>query len=164
MSAIVLAIVGGPLGELGSYLRRRGSDFFFAPTQEIKIDFNATRACAQGKLIDLRKMFADPNTPLTNGADMLTICDVESLQTVRPNLPFELSRRFPGCLVWRGKESGGLVMVRKSDAVCAVTGSTDFICDGAKARHFTGMSTVADSVDPVKPCSDDTLRQFGFRF
>lgn len=54
-------------------------------------------------------------------------------------------------------------MVRKSDAVCAIPGSTDFICDGAKARHFTGMSAVVDSADLVKPCSDDTLRQFGFR-
>ncbi len=164
LSAILLGIAGGPLGDIGNFLRDRIRDFFSPPSQEIKIDFNATRACAQGKLTDLRKLFVDPNTPLTSGADMLTICDTESLQTVRTNLPYELSRRFPGCLVWRGKESGGLAMVRKSDAICSVPGSTDFICDGAKARHFTGMSTVVDSADAVKPCSSDTLRQFGFQF
>lgn len=163
LAAIVLGIAGGPLGEFGNYLKELGRNFFFPPSQEVKIDFNATRACSQGRMVDLRKMFADPNTPLTNGADMLMICDVDSLQTVRPNLPYELSRRFPGCLVWRGKESGGLIMVRKSDAICALPGGTNFMCDGAKARHFTGTNTIADSVDAVKPCSDDTLRQFGFR-
>lgn len=160
---ILGAILSGPLGNLGSYIWDHGRAFIFPPVQEVTIDFNVTLACPQGKLVNIRDMFADRNTPLTNGADTLRICDTESLQTVRPNLPYELSKRFPGCLVWRGKESGGLVMVRKSDAICAVPGGVDFICDGAKARHFTGTNSIADSVDAVKPCSDDTLRKFGFR-
>lgn len=157
------AILGGPLGNFGTYLWDQGRTFIFPPVQELTIDFNATRGCSQGKLVDIRKMFVDAKIPLTNGADTLSICDTESLQTVRALLPYDLSRRFPGCLVWRGKESGGLVMVRKSDAICSVPGGTDFLCDGAKARHFTGTNTIADSVDAVKPCSEDTLRQFGFR-
>ncbi|MER8843387.1 hypothetical protein [Mesorhizobium australicum] len=160
---ILGAILSGPLGNLGTYILDEGRTFIFPQVQEVTIDFNATRACSQGRLVAIREMFADSNTPLTNGADTLSICDTESLQTVRPNLPYELSKRFPGCLVWRGKESGGLVMVRKSDAICAVPGGADFICEGAKARHFTGTNSIADSVDAVKPCSDDTLRKFGFR-
>jgi hypothetical protein len=157
------AILSGPLGNLGNYLLDKGSAFVFPPMQDVAIDFNAAGACSQGKLVEIRKLFADPGTPLTNGADTLRICDVESLQTVRPNLPYDLSRRFPGCLVWRGKESGGLIMVRKSDAVCAVPGGNVYLCDGSKARHFTGTSAIADSVDAVTPCSDETLRKFGFR-
>ena len=67
LSAILLGIAGGPLGDIGNFLRDRIRDFFSPPSQEIKIDFNATRACAQGKLTDVRKLFADPNTPLTSG-------------------------------------------------------------------------------------------------
>lgn len=157
------AILSGPLGNLGTYIWDRGRALIYSPDQMVTLDFNATRACSQGRLVVIREMFADRNTPLTNGTDTLSICDTESLQTVRPSLPYELSKRFPGCLVWRGTESGGLVMIRKSDAVCAVPGSADFICDGAKARHFTGTNSIADSADAVKPCSDDTLRKFGFR-
>ncbi|MER9528817.1 hypothetical protein NKI89_03250 [Mesorhizobium sp. M0309] len=137
--------------------------WFFASPQDLSLDLNAVQECSQGRLIYIRKKFDDPTTPLTNGADMLTICDTESLQTTRPELPHDLSIRFPGCLVWRGKESGGLIMVRKSDAVCALPDGKGFVCDGANARHSSGTSAIGDSVDPVKPCSDDTLRRFGFR-
>lgn len=115
------------------------------------------RVCSQGRLVVIREMFADRSTP----RETLSICDTESPQTARASLPYELSKSFPGCLVWRGTESGGHAMIRKSNAVCAVPGSTDFICDDAKARHFTESYSIADSVYAVKPCSNDTLRKFG---
>lgn len=160
---IILAIVGGPLGDLGSQLVSSAREFIFPPSQDITLDFNDVLSCSQGKLVDIRKMFDDPNIPLTNGADMLTICDTESLQTTRPGLIDALRMRFPGCLVWRGKDSGGLIMVRKGEAVCALSGGKGFVCDGAMGRHSSGTNATGDSVDPVRPCPDSTLRRFGFQ-
>jgi hypothetical protein len=71
-----------------------------------------------GKLADIRDRQMGKDIPLTNGADTLTICDNQSLQAVRTELPRTLANHIPGCLDWRGKESGGLMLVRKSDAVC----------------------------------------------
>jgi hypothetical protein len=137
--------------------------WFSAGPQDLSLDLNDVQACTQGSLVKIQKRFDDPAIPLTNGADMLTICDTESMRTTRPNLPRDLSIRFPGCLVWRGKESGGLIMVRKSDTVCALPDGKGFVCDGANARHSSGTTAVGDSVDPVKPCPDETLQRFGFR-
>ncbi|RWD09558.1 hypothetical protein [Mesorhizobium sp.] len=156
------AIVSGPLGDFGSHLWQTFQSAVSPPTQTITLDFNASHACNQGVLTEIRKSFDDPRTPLTNGADMLTICDKEPLRTTRPSLPWDLAGRFKGCLVWRGAESGGLLLVRKSKAVCALPGDKGFICDGAEARQSLGNNAVGDAADAVETCPDDILRKFGF--
>lgn len=151
------AIASGPLEDLGSYLWQLARR---AP-QTITLDFNASHACTQGVLTEIRKSFDNPRTALTNGADMLTICDDQSLRTTRPNLPWALANQYKGCLVWRGKESG-LLLVRKSKAVCALPDAKGFICDGANARHGLGNNAVGDSTNTVTTCPDDLLVKFGF--
>ncbi|MER8907218.1 hypothetical protein NKH99_05965 [Mesorhizobium sp. M0854] len=99
---------------------------------------------------------------LTNGADSLTICDNQPLKVVRSELPMALANRVPGCLEWRSWETGGLVLIRKSDAVCALPGGTRFVCDGPNARHALGNNAVGDSMDEIPRCLDDLLRRFGF--
>ncbi|MHA6643773.1 hypothetical protein [Mesorhizobium sp. A623] len=129
--------------------------------QKLTIDFSDIQGCALGKLADIAKRQMD-DIPLTNGADSMTICDDRPLVDVRSELPRALANRIPGCLVWRGKDSGGLVLVRKSDAVCARPDGKGFVCDGAMAPHSLGNNAIGDSIDVIKPCSVDLLRRFGF--
>ncbi|ASY74393.1 hypothetical protein SF83666_d70080 (plasmid) [Sinorhizobium fredii CCBAU 83666] len=153
------AFFGGPIGDAGSasitYLR----ELLFPPPTALQLDFNAVRGCRQGKLAEIRKSFEDGTIQLSNGAEMLTICDTQSLTTTRAQAPEALSTRFPGCLVWRDHE---LILTRKSEAVCALPGGNEFICDGAKGQK-RGVATVGDPADPVPPCSSETMRRFGFK-
>lgn len=94
---------------------------------------------------------------------MLIICDSQSLATTKPSFAEDLARRLPGCLVWDGKgNSGGLIMVRRSDAICALPGNRGFVCNGAGARHSKGSNANRDSEYRVPLCSAETLSRFGF--
>ncbi|MDX0985819.1 hypothetical protein GOL22_27365 [Sinorhizobium medicae] len=157
---ILSGIAGGPLGDIGSAITSGFRSQFSTP-QRLTIDFNDVQGCFQGKLADIAKRQMD-DVGLTNGADSLTICDNQPLKSVRSELPRALANRIPGCLKWRSWESGGLVLVRKSDAVCALPGDKRFVCDGPNARHALGNNAIGDSMDRVTPCSDDLLRRFGF--
>ncbi|TIO05688.1 hypothetical protein [Mesorhizobium sp.] len=157
---ILAGIAGGPLGDIGSAITFWFRSHFSAP-QRLTIDFNDVQGCLQGKLADIAKRQMD-GVGLTNGADSLTICDNQPLNAVRSELPRALANRIPGCLNWRSWEAGGLVLVRKSDAVCALPGGKRFVCDGPNGRHALGNNAVGDSMDRITPCSDDLLRRFGF--
>jgi len=127
----------------------------------VKIDFNDVDGCSQGKLVEIAKrQMGDPT--LSNGADSLIICDNEPLKAVRTELPRELANRIPGCLEWRGWGIGGLVLVRRSPAICALPGGKQFVCDGPNARHALGGNAVGDSTGHIVPCPDDVLERFGF--
>ncbi|MET3518861.1 hypothetical protein [Mesorhizobium abyssinicae] len=131
--------------------------------KEISIDFNDVQGCSQGKLADIAKRQLD-GVDLTNGADALIICDNQSLKTVRKEMPRALANRIPGCLDWSSWETGGLVLVRKSSAVCSLPGGKQFVCDGANARHGLGANAVGDSTkDAISSCSDAVLKKFGFQ-
>lgn len=157
---ILAGIVGGPLGDIGSAITSWFRSQFSTP-QELTVDFNDVQGCFQGKLADIAKRQMD-DVHLTNGADSLTICDSQPLKAVRSELPRALANRVPGCLEWRSWETGGLVLVRKSDSVCALPDGKRFVCDGQNARHRLGNNAVGDSMDTISPCSDDLLRHFGF--
>lgn len=157
---ILAGIAGGPLGDFGSAITSWFRSQFSTP-QGLTIDFNDVQGCFQGKLADIAERQMD-GVRLTNGADSLTICDNQPLKAVRTELPRALANRIPGCLKWRNWETGGLVLVRKSDAVCALPGGKRFVCDGPNARHALGNNTVGDSMDRITPCSNDLLRRFGF--
>lgn len=157
---VLLSIAGGPLGEVGSSMSSWFISQFSAP-QRLVIDFNDVQSCFQGKLADIAKRQMD-DVELTNGADSLTVCDNQPLKSIRAELPRALANRIPGCLKWRGWETGGLVLVRKSDAVCALPDGKRFVCDGPNARHALGNNAGGDSTDSIAPCSDDLLRRFGF--
>ena len=43
------------------------------------------------------------------------------------------------------------MLVRKSDAVCALPDGKGYICDAVNARHPLGNSAVGDSIEPVAP-------------
>ncbi|MCG8273917.1 hypothetical protein MIC97_20755 [Aquamicrobium sp. NLF2-7] len=133
------------------------------PPRPITLDFIDVQGCTMGKLVEIRDRQMGKDIPLTNGADTLTICDDQSLQAVRSELPRALANRIPGCLVWRGKDSGGLALVRKSDAVCGLPDGKGYICDGENARHPLGNSAIGDSMEPVAPCPPEMFRRFGFQ-
>jgi hypothetical protein len=147
---------------LGYYILEYWQSIMTPPPTPIALDFNDVQGCVLGKLIDIRDRQMGKDIPLTNGADTLTICDNQSLQAVRSELPRALANRIPGCLDWRGKKSDGLMLVRKSDAVCALPSGKGFICDGANARHSLANNAIGDSMEPVAPCSPELLRRFGF--
>lgn len=154
---ILGAFFGGPIGDAGSASVNYVWGRVFPPAKDLRLDFNAARGCSQGKLAEIRKLFEDPTISLEQGAEMLIICDTQSLRTTKESAPQDLSVRFPGCLVWRD----ALVLVRKSEAICAW--DNVFICDGAKGRE-RATGAVGEPIDPIAPCSDDTLRRFGFSF
>lgn len=134
-----------------------------ANDNNVHLAFNDVDRCEPGVLHDIvNNFFADSNIPLTNGAEDLRICDTESIDAPDTELPRRLATQFPACLTWRGKESGGLVLVRNSDAVCALPGGKYFLCDGKHARHFEGVAAIGGAEDAIKPCSNDTLHRFGF--
>jgi hypothetical protein len=156
-------MVGGPLGDLGSYVWSSIWGEIDPPIEQVKIDFQDVQGCPGGELTAIRKRFEDPQTALTNGADRLTICDSEALQTTRPGITRDLANRFPGCLIWGGDgDSRGLMMVRKSDAVCALPSSVGYVCDGANARHALGQQAIGEAGDVVRNCDAALLRRFGF--
>lgn len=157
---ILTGVAGGPLGDIGNAIASWFLSQLSAP-QRLTIDFNDVQGCLQGKLSDIAKRQMD-GVGLTNGADSLTICDNQPLNAVRSELPSALATRIPGCLNWRGWETRGLVLVRKSDAVCALPGGKRFVCDGPNARLALGNNAVGDSLDRITPCSDELLRRFGF--
>ena len=43
------------------------------------------------------------------------------------------------------------MLVRKSDAVCALPDGKGYICDAVNARHPLGNSAVGDFIEPVAP-------------
>lgn len=157
---VMTAIFSGPLGDFGSSMFSWALSIF-SNHQNLTIDFNDVQGCTQGNLADIAKRQMD-NVELTNGADSLTICDNQALVGIRSELPRELANRIPGCLSWRGMESGGLTLVRKSNSVCALPGGKHFLCDGPSARGALGYNAVGSSLDPIKPCSSEQLRRFGF--
>lgn len=157
---VLNGMAGGPLGDYGSLIVSKVTNSEKAPTP-IPIDFNDVGGCTLGKLVDLANRQMD-GVDLFNGADSLIICDAEQLKAVRSEMPEALSRRFPGCLVWGGKEKGGLTLLRKSDAVCARLGGKSFVCDGPNARKAPDGDLVGSSTDVIKPCSADMLQRFGF--
>lgn len=157
---ILAGIAGGPLGDIGSAITSWFTSQFSTP-QELTIDFNDVQGCFQGRLADIAKRQMD-DVRLTNGADSLTICENQPLKAVRSELPRALANRIPGCLEWRSSATGGLVLIRKSNAVCALPGDKRFVCDGPNARHALGNNAVGDSMNSIPPCSDDLLHRFGF--
>lgn len=132
--------------------------YFWAGPGHIVFDFQAEQRCPNGKLTTIRKRFENPNLPLTNGADQLTICDTEALDTVRSEAPRDLASKYKGCLKWDGRE---LTMLRASDAVCALPDDSGYICDGANSRTFPGSSSLGIG-QAVPPCPAELLRGFGF--
>ncbi|PXW51590.1 hypothetical protein C7450_11927 [Chelatococcus asaccharovorans] len=146
---------------IGPYVWNWWQSIVTPPPRPITVDFNDVQGCSQGKLFDIANRQMD-DVSLTNGADSLVICDDQNLQAIRSELPRALANRIPGCLVWRGRDGGGLVLVRKSEAVCALPGGKSFICDGPNARHGLGHNAIGDSMEPVALCPPDLLRRFGF--
>lgn len=65
--------------------------YFWAEPGPITFDFQAEQRCPSGKLTKIQERLEDPNLPLTNGADRLTICDTEALETVRSEAPRALA-------------------------------------------------------------------------
>lgn len=157
---VITSILAGPLGDVGSSMFSWALRLFSNP-QNLTIDFNDVQGCTQGKLADIAKRQMD-NVELTNGADSLTICDNQSLVGIRSELPRELANRIPGCLTWRGMESGGLTLIRRSNSICALPDGKHFLCDGPSARGALGNNAVGSSLDTIKPCSSEQLRRFGF--
>lgn len=159
IGVILGAFVSGPIGDAGSASINYLWGHFFPPSKIVRFDFNASRGCSQGKLADIRKLFEDAETPLEHGAEMLFICDTQSMSTVKASAARDLAVRFPGCLQWR---KASLVMLRKSEAICALPGGRGFVCDGAKGRQRV-VGAVGEPIDPVSPCSINTLRRFDFQ-
>lgn len=154
---ILGAFLSGPIGDAGSASFSFVWGRLFPPARDLRIDFNAARGCSQGKLAEIRKLFEDPTISLEQGAEMLIICDTQSLRTTKERAPQDLTVRFPGCLAWRD----ALVLVRKSKAVCAW--DNVFICDGAQGRE-RATAAAGEPIDPVASCSNDILSRFGFSF
>lgn len=157
-SFVVGALVGGFIGHFGDALAGLAVEKWWSQSPTIKIDFQAQQMCPSGKLTDIRRMLDDDRLPLTNGADRLTICDTEALVTIRSQIPRDLAAKYSGCLRWI---DGELVMLRASDAVCALPNDAGFICDGAKGRIFPGVGAMGIG-ESVAACRVDLMRQFGF--
>ncbi|MFD9901249.1 hypothetical protein [Mesorhizobium sp. NPDC059025] len=155
-----LAIANGSLGEIGGVINNWTLSQI-SPPKELLIEFNDVLGCSSGKLADIAKRQMN-NVELTNGADSLVICDNQPLRAIRSELPRSLANRVPGCLEWRGWQTGGLGLVRKSSSVCSLPGGKRYICDGPNARHALGKNAVGDSLDPIQLCPDRLLEQFGF--
>lgn len=149
---------GGFFGYFGDAIASWGWERLWSPTPSIKIDFQAQQSCPNGKLTDIRRLFDDDRIPLTNGADQLIICDSEALITMRSQVPYDLASKYPGCLIWRG---GKLIMMRKSDAVCALPERSGFVCDGPNARVFPGAGLTGIG-EAVTACPLERLQRFGF--
>ncbi|MGH0364917.1 hypothetical protein CN085_27690 [Sinorhizobium meliloti] len=154
---VVGALLSGPIGDLGSAIWTVAREQMFPRSTALVLDFNAVGGCRQGNLAAIGKSF-DPAIQLEQGAEMLVVCDTQSLRTTKALAPRDLSIRFPGCLVVQGES---LVMLRKSEAVCSLPGDKGFVCDGAKGGK-RAPGEIGDPADRVSPCSADILRQFGF--
>lgn len=127
----------------------------------VKIDFQATNGCPLGRLLDIRdKRFADTNVQLTNGAEKLVICDDEALSAQRNELPGKIADKYKGCLRYQ-QYGGGLILLRKSPAVCGTPDGKAFICDGANGRRNPGLDATGEN-QPVVTCPPDLLQRFGF--
>jgi len=155
---VIGELFAGFIEYFGGALAAWTVDRVWSPSPSIKIDFQAEQRCPNGKVTDIRRFFADNHTPLTNGADQLTICDSEALITMRSQAPRDLAQKYPGCLSWVSRE---LIMLRASDAVCALPGEAGYVCDGANGRVPPGARAMGIG-KPVAVCSLDRLRQFGF--
>lgn len=131
----------------------------FERSSPFKIDFQATRRCSGGELIDLRRHFADQSLKLEWGADRLIICDPDALQTNVADAPRDIANAFPGCLNYR---TGVLQMLRSSDTVCALPSGDSYICDGEAAAIYPGSSALGAETNAIAPCTDQLLTQFGF--
>lgn len=157
-SAIAGFIIGGFFGHFGDAFASWGWEKLWSPTPSIKFDFQAQHGCPNGKLTDLRRFFEDDRIPLVNGADQLIICDSEAMITYRPQAPYDLASKYPGCLSWM---AGELIMLRKTVAVCALPGGAGYICDGVNARVHPGAVAMGNG-ETVAPCATERLHQFGF--
>ena len=131
----------------------------FQSTPTIKIDFQATNACAGGSLIDLKRHFDNQSVRLEWGADRLVICDSDGLQTNAVNIAGEIARKFPGCLDYR---SESLRLMRASAAVCSMGSRNIFICDGEIGAVSPGFVGLGSQSGPVAECPSATLVKFGF--
>lgn len=131
----------------------------FQSTPTIKIDFQATNACAGGSLIDLKRHFGNQSVRLEWGADRLVICDPDDLQTNAINIAGDIARKFPGCLDYR---SESLRLMRASAAVCSMDSKSIFICDGEAGSVSPGLTALGSQSVPVPECSAATLLNFGF--
>jgi hypothetical protein len=129
------------------------------PPSSLKIDLQAELGCPNGVMMTIKRRFADRDIPLENGADSLTICDHEALQTSASQVPRDLAAKYPACLEWK---AGRLSLLRKSPAVCARPRDEGFVCDGAKARVALGSGMLGLG-QSVTRCSPEMLAEFGFR-
>lgn len=132
----------------------------FQPASAIKIDFQATKACAGGNLIDLKRHFDNQSVRLEWGADRVVICDPDDLQTNAVNIAGDIARKFPGCLDYR---SDSLRLMRASAAVCSMGSRNIFICDGEAGSVSPGLTALGSQSVPVAECSAATLQKFGFQ-
>lgn len=151
-------------GAVAGWFIEKGLDLMNAMVQAqpetIKIDIGPEQRCLNGKLTIIRTYFENPNLALTNGADQLTICDTEALETAQSDAPRKLASKYTGCLRWDGWE---LIMLRASDAVCALPNEAGYICDGTKARARTFPGSRAIGIGQEVPlCPGELLRRFGF--
>jgi hypothetical protein len=126
----------------------------------IEIDFQTSNGCPTGRLTDLARHFDDKNVRLEQGADRLVICDPDTLRTNSLNAPEDIARAFPGCLTYR---SGSLLMLRASEAVCAVPSKNIFVCDGDVGGGSVGSVGNGQPSTEVPSCSNEELSRFGIR-
>ncbi|MGO6895445.1 hypothetical protein ACCT15_16190 [Rhizobium ruizarguesonis] len=131
----------------------------FQSTPTIRIDFQATNACAGGSLIDLKRHFDNQSVRLEWGADRLVICDPDDLRTNAVNIAGDIARKFPGCLDYR---SESLRLMRASAAVCSMASRNIFICDGEIGAVSPGFVGLGSQSGPVAECPSATLVKFGF--
>ena len=127
----------------------------------VKIDFQIGNGCPLGRLLDIRdRTFEDKNTRLSNGAEKLVICDDEALSAPRNDLPTALATKYTGCLRYQ-QHGGGLILLRKSAAVCGTPDGKTFVCDGPNGRKKPGLDPTGENA-PVSACLPDLLQRFGF--